>query len=94
METESYVFWTILGLHGVRVEQTYDGTLLSLPEFFVNLSKQEQWHVPCQVTKIIQSPDAKCFPLEQTFILIFNKFWTMGYNVCIYSSSVLLWKNI
>lgn len=72
METDSYLLRTILGLHGVSVEQPYDSTLLSLPEFFVNFSKQEQRHVPSQVTKIIQSPDAKCFPLEQ--ILIFNKF--------------------
>lgn len=65
METESYLLWTILGLHGVCIEQPYDRTLLCLPEFFVNLSKQEQWHTSRQVTKIIQSPDAKCFPLEQ-----------------------------
>lgn len=73
METDFYLLSTIPGLHGVRVEQPYDSPLFSLPELFVNFSKQEQRHVPCQVTEIIQSPDTKCFPLEQIFILIFTK---------------------
>lgn len=94
-EPDSYLLWTIPGLHGVSIEESYDGTLLSLPEFLVNLSKQEQWHGPRQVTKIIQSPDAECLSLEQVFILNFNNFWTMDCTVSIiYGSSILLWENI
>jgi hypothetical protein len=63
-EFKPHLFQAIFGLHGVCVEQAYDGPLLCLPEIFVNISKQEQGHTLSQVMKVVQFPDAKRLPLE------------------------------